>query len=344
VSASTSRRRRLVAFGVLAVACVVAAVVSVAVAVVGAQRDRRAADRAVAAARPDVERLIGGKAALAVFRNVDRSQPSTYGRLAVAPLGTGRPGTRRLAGPSCSRVAFAAGRGLCLDVAGNGMAVIQLDAQLREIRRRSLPGIPSRARISPDGRWGGVTAFVLGHAYTSPGQFSTAATILDLRSGKVVGDLEKDFTVLHDGERVTARDRNYWGLTFAADGDTFYATLAAGDRTWLIRGSIRARRAETIHENVECPALSPDGTRVGYKKAVAHDPSVWRLAVLDLASGRETVLAETRSVDDQVEWVDDDHVAYAVDEQTWVAAADGSGEPRLWLDGADSPAIVRPRG
>ena len=63
-----------------------------------------------------------------------------------------------------------------------------------------MAGIPSRARISPDGRWGGVTAFVVGHAYAAPGQFSTATTIIDLRAGKVVGDLEKDFMVTDDGK------------------------------------------------------------------------------------------------------------------------------------------------
>ena len=55
--------------------------------------------------------------------------------------------------------------------------------------------MPSRTRISPDGRWGGVTAFLTGHSYAQPGEFSTAATILDLQTGKVVGDLEKDFKV-----------------------------------------------------------------------------------------------------------------------------------------------------
>ena len=39
----------------------------------------------------------------------------------------------------------------------------------------------------------------------------------------------------------------------------------------------------------------------------------WRLHVLELATLRETALAETRSVDDQVEWLDDDTVLYGVD-------------------------------
>ena len=128
---------------------------------------------------------------------------------------------------------------------------------------------------------------------------------------------------------MDAVDRNYWGLTFAADGDTFYATLATGAKTWLIKGSIKARRAETIHANVECPALSPDGTRIGYKKAVSHDPTTWRFHVLDLATGKETPLAETRSIDDQIEWLDDGHLIYGDKERTWVVNADGTGTPQI---------------
>ena len=148
------------------------------------------------------------------------------------------------------------------------------DARLRDAEDAfTLAGIPSRARISPDGRWGGVTAFVVGHAYASPGEFSTATTIIDLRSGKAVADLEKDFTVTDDGKVVEARDRNFWGLTFADDGDTFYATLADRRRHVADQGLDQARAGrETIHENVECPSLSPDGTRIGYKKAVALEP------------------------------------------------------------------------
>jgi hypothetical protein len=219
------------------------------------------------------------------------------------------------------------------------MSVNVLDERLNIVHRVRLVGVPSRARISPDGRWGGVTAFVVGHAYAAPGTFSTATTIIDLKTGKAVADLEKDVRVTDGGKVVDSRDRNYWGLTFAPDGDTFYATLAVGPKTWLIKGSISKRRAATIHANVECPSLSPDGTRIGYKKAVAHDPTKWRFTVLDLATGSETPLAETRSVDDQLSWLDDAHLLYSDGERTWVVNADGSGRPRVWLPGTDSPTV-----
>jgi hypothetical protein len=332
-------RSRTLAFVVLVAVCVAAAIVSAAIAVVGAGNEREASDRAVAAARPKAEQILSSGEPFAVFRTIDRNHGESYGRLSIAQLRAATPGPAVPAGPSCARVAFSAGTGLCLDLLGTQMAVKVLDARMREVHDFDLPGIPSRARISPDGRWGGVTAFIVGHAYAAPGQFSTATTIVDLRAGKPVADLEKDFTVTDGGKVVDARDRNYWGLTFAADGDTFYATLAQGNRTWLIKGSIKARSAHTIHENVECPSLSPDGTRIGYKKAIAHDPTQWRFHVLDLATGKETPLAETRSVDDQLAWLDEQHLLYSDGKQTWVVNADGSGRPKVWLPATDSPTV-----
>ena len=57
---------------------------------------------------------------------------------------------------------------------------------------------------------------------------------------------------------------------------------------------------------------------------------------------RETVLAETRPVDDQAEWLDARHVLYGIDGEIAVLPADGSGQPRRFLGGAESPAVVRP--
>ena len=332
-------RSRAIAFAVLAVICVAAAITAGAVAVVGTHKDREAADRAVAAAAPKAEAILASGKPIAVFRTLDRTHPSTYGRIAIATLGAGKPGKPVLAGPSCARVAIGSHGGLCLDLLGTSMAVRILDGRLREVHSFDTPGIPSRARVSPDGRWGGVTAFIVGHAYAAPGTFSTATTIVDMRSGKPVADLEKDFTVTDRGKVVNAQDRNYWGLTFAGDGDTFYATLAANKRTWLIKGSIKARRAHTIHENVECPSLSPDGTRIGYKKAVVQNPKQWRFTVLDLATGKETPLSETRSVDDQLAWLDDGHLLYSDGATSWVVNADGSGKPQRWMPDSDSPTV-----
>jgi hypothetical protein len=62
--------------------------------------------------------------------------------------------------------------------------------------------------------------------------------------------------------------------------------------------------------------------------------------VLDLATLQDHPLAETRSVDDQAEWLDNDTVLYAVGSDTWAVPADGRGAPRLFAAGADSPVVL----
>ncbi|HET9667579.1 MAG TPA: hypothetical protein VFP09_12510, partial [Desertimonas sp.] len=98
------------------------------------------------------------------------------------------------------------------------------------------------------------------------------------------------------------------------------------------------RQARVIAENVECPSLSPDETRIAFKR---REGNSWRLHVLDLRTKRETALAETRSVDDQVEWLDDERILYGLIDDIWVVSADGSGEPSVYIPDALSPAVVR---
>ena len=140
---------------------------------------------------------------------------------------------------------------------------------------------------------------------------------------------------------VDAADVQFWGVTFARDSDTLLRD--AGDRgeDLLIKGSVGRRTAAVIRENVECPSLSPDGTRIGYKRLVGEKGRTWRFHVLDLASGADVALAETRSVDDQLEWLDDRSLLYRAGRDIWTVPADGSGAPRRFLADADSPGVVR---
>ena len=93
---------------------------------------------------------------------------------------------------------------------------------------------------------------------------------------------------------------------------------------------------------MECPSLSPDGKRLAFKKRVGGLlRPVWRFHVLDLATMSETPLAELRSIDDQIEWLDDRQVLYGDGSTIWVAAADGTGQPRKFLSQATSPTVLR---
>lgn len=281
-----------------------------------------------------------------VFRNA--ALGTSYGRLAV--VGLDQPaGPRALLDLSCERVYATGSAGVCV-TAKRGLVpqygVTMLDAGLQAVGSGTLVGLPSRARMSRDGTLVATTTFVTGHSYAET-SFSTQTIVR--RSGKTLGNLESFTTTLPDGQRLSAVDKNFWGVTFATDDDTFYATAASGRSTWLVRGSLRARTMSAVHTDAECPSLSPDGTKVAYKKRLgATQPGVWRLAVLDLASGQETVLAETRSVDDQVEWLGADRVLYALarpgteatTSDIWQVPADGSGVPSVLIEHASSPAVV----
>jgi len=158
-----------------------------------------------------------------------------------------------------------------------------------------------------------------------------------------ITDLEQ-FEVWRDGKITRASDFNFWGVTFAKGSKRFYATLATGGTPYLVEGDIASRTARVLYKNVECPSLSPDNTRIAFKRRTDHG---WQLHVLDLATMTDTpLIAETRSVDDQVEWLDDRHVLYTpmVDAPTgengWMLATDGSESPRLFLPQAYSPVVI----
>lgn len=333
----TAARKRLIFFVILA-GCVVLAAVAIASGISGSDPGRNVganARDALTTAREADRRSL-------VYLQLGGNEAKANGQLTVARLGNtaGRPVAEPLA---CDRSYFAAGRGLCL-TQGKGFAagyrVVVFDSEMRVQHEVPVEGIPSRARVSPNGKLGAVTFFVTGHAYAEPGTFSTQTTLVDLDTGEKIADLE-DFSVSHNGRQVTAVDQNYWGVTFADDGDTFYATLATGGKTYLIKGSVSQRSARVIDENVECPSLSPDGTRLVFKKRVGGRSAPWHLTVLDLATMKETPLAEGRSVDDQAEWRDNDTVMYGVDDAIWSVPADGSGQPTRYIAGASSPAVVR---
>ncbi|MFC3501985.1 TolB family protein [Micromonospora krabiensis] len=271
-----------------------------------------------------------------------------YGRVAAVPL-SAPDGPRALTPASCERVYATAAEAICLSAERGVVTTYRaqlLDRDWQPQRDLPLTGIPSRARLSRDGSLVATTTFVFGDSYANPGQFSTR-TVVSRSRAEVVGDLET-FRLVVDGRTVTAADRNLWGVTFA-DDDRFYATAASGGKTWLVEGRLSTRQLTALRRDAECPSLSPDRTRIAFKKHGDLPPGRWRLAVYDLATGAETLLAETRSVDDQVEWLDDRQVVYGLARQSegtassdvWRVAADGSGSPQVLVPDAWSPAVVR---
>ncbi|ARF78205.1 PD40 domain-containing protein [Kitasatospora aureofaciens] len=256
-------------------------------------------------------------------------------------------GPRTASGTQCLRFHAAAGTGICLQAEHGALEdtyrAVVLDDHLHQ--RRSFPaaGIPTRARVSPSGHLAAWTVFVSGDSYAGT-NFSTRTSIVDVRDWNLRENLE-DFAVIKDGRPYQAHDVNIWGVTFA-DDNTFYATLATSGQTHLVRGDLAARTLTTLHDNVECPSLSPDGTRIAYKKRVPglSPDAPWRLYVLDLATGAETATAEQRNIDDQALWSDDGTLLYALPgdygADLWTVPADGSGAARLVTKAAVAPAYL----
>ena len=277
---------------------------------------------------------------------------AAYGKLVLTPLDD--VDARRVVSTfSCERVDYAGGRGVCLN-ADRGVATrysaIIFDRRFQPVATLALGGVPSRVRVSPDGRLAAVTVFVSGHSYT--GSFSTLTSVIDLERGAyLIPDLEQ-LAVWDGDQRLDAVDRNFWGVTFASDSDRFFATVSSGGRTHLIQGALSDHTAHTLRGDVECPSLSPDNTRVAFKRRVGEGigPVRWRLSVLRLDTLEEVPLAEAHSIDDQAQWLDNDHVMYALPVQeggsaetnTWVVDADGRGEPRVLVGRAYSAVRVPP--
>ncbi|MFI6561338.1 TolB family protein [Streptomyces sp. NPDC050534] len=331
---------------VLILLSAVLALAAVAVASVlhaSARADRR--DHA----RPGGPRVTSGTVSLTtpgrmVFRNM--AWGPHRDELTTVPA-SDPSGPRTASGVKCLRFYAASGTGVCLQAVHGAMSdtyrALILDAHLKERDRYDVPGIPSRARVSPTGHFAAWTAFVGGDSYAGT-DFSTRAAIVDVRTGRLTPSLEA-YRIVKDGRTYRAADVNFWGVTFARDDRTFYATLATQGRTYLVRGDLRRRTVTTLHTNVECPSLSPDGTRIAYKKRVPGLPkdAPWRLYVLDLRSMRETPLAESRSVDDQAVWRDSRTLVYALagdyGADLYEVPADGTGKPRRISTAAVSPAF-----
>lgn len=335
-----SLRQRIVVLVVVLVASLVGGTVYV----LDQRASRQAAIRS-APAVPIVDLATVQAGPRIVFRST--ALGPTYGKVATVRLGD-PGGPRAVTGTDCERVYAAARRVLCL-AADRGLvtkySATVLDDAFQPVRPLKLAGVASRARLSRDGSLAATTAFITGRSYAS--SFFSTQTIVSRVDGASFGDMEQ-FALVHRGKAIKPVDRNIWGVTFA-DDDTFYATVAWASRTWLAKGSLSQRRLETIRPDAECPSLSPDRTRLVYKKRLGQPAGRWKLASLELATGKETTLAEPRSVDDQVEWLDDASIVYGMPRpgteaavtDVWQLRVDGTGRPQRLIEGAWSPAVVR---
>jgi hypothetical protein len=339
------RRRGRITLAVVLTAALLGGATAYCVAAVLDYRERQAP----ASVATGIDAISAGGGPRVWFRNTDLD--GGYGYVASVPVGD-PAAERAFTDLQCDRV-YAAGDGandesICLRIDRGILTTFSatlLDAAGEPLRSWPLPGLPSRARLSPDGALVAFTSFVTGESYGSI-DFSTATRISAV-DGTDYGNLE-DFALLVDGQPNTAVDRNFWGVTFTDDADVFYATAATGGQTWLVRGDLAARTLTTVRPGAECPSVSPDGTRIAYKKNVSTGLTKhWSIAVLELATDKETLMPDNRNIDDQVEWLDDDTLLYGVpgavagDSDVFAIPADGLGASALFIAHASSPSVVR---
>lgn len=204
-----------------------------------------------------------------------------------------------------------------------------------------LPGSRKAKSLPPPGR----AATQSSPSWASISRVRTV--IIDVASKIPTHDLE-GFAFTRDGKPYRQPDFNLWGVTFAADPNRFYATLGTNTSWHLVEGDIAAKSARVIFDGVECPSLSPDGTRIAFKR---RNPGTdtWRLAVLDLRSMTASVVeSESRNFDEQAEWLDNDRLIYGMPASAdgrrwdiWVVPANGSAAPQVLIPHASSPSVVR---
>lgn len=257
-------------------------------------------------------------------------------------------GERHITELRCDRVDLNEAGGLCLSATaganGTGRGLV-LAPNLNPTTRFGV-NKPSRAAVSPNGNIVAWTGFTFGHSYLVEGEFATTTQLISIE--KSIGvDLEDQFKAYRGEERISDIDRNFWGVTFAADNDLFYATVGTSTNgEEIVEGRISTGRLDVIAANASCPEVSPDGRTIVAKEQRGDR---FQLIAIDAETGARRDLAETRSVDDQVEWIDNQTILYGVvnpDEGTEAqpvldiyALNTATGEaPRLIVPFADSPA------
>ena len=258
-----------------------------------------------------------------------------------------------LQSPACERSYFGSRTGLCLVINRESMApkayAMFVDRALHTTKQLPLDGLPIRARVSPDNRWAAATVFTTGENYS--GDFTTRTSLFNLEDGSVINSLEA-FTTERDGKLFREIDFNFWGVTFFATGDSFLATLGTGGKRFLVAGDIGSRHLKVIQDDVECPSLSPDGKQIVFKRT-SKVQGAWRLWTMRLDTGEAwPITGEDRYIDDQAEWLDNEHVLYGLlygdgvaenARSVWVSevSRESGFDARILIRSASSPSVVR---
>lgn len=183
------------------------------------------------------------------------AQGTGFGKVGAVPV-TAPGGPRRLTDLSCDRFAFSRRTGLCLAVQPGTLPpesdVLILDEHLRVHRKLTLPGTPSRARVSPDGRYAYWTMFINGDSYAETG-FSTRAGVYDTETGQVVNTIE-ELPVFLD-------DKRYFSMTSTTGVSPSRPTAIGSTPLWAPRGTRTWSKTTTGSTGARCCATASNARR-----------------------------------------------------------------------------------
>lgn len=279
---------------------------------------------------------------------VSRVPGDDYGTLGAI----GSDGKRRSYDLECARAYAAAGVLLCLESAG--MFVPAGTATVRSVSDETFPeiwqrpsGLPSRARVTPDGSQLAFTGFVAGHSYLQIGEFSTETIVA---TPTTRGIRAEHLEVASDEPRFGAIDGNWWGVSFEPGATSALLTYGTGPSIEIMRADLNTTTVAPLGIEGGCPSVSPSGRYVVVKRPDARIDAPLALILHDLETGEEQLLNEPRFVDDQVEWLDDDTILYALPRDNeliqpvfdiWALDIGADAVATMVVPYADSPAVYR---
>lgn len=250
----------------------------------------------------------------------------------------------------CDRAHVGANVLACLhSVAGQGLKFDLADRQGKVGFTLSFPNVlsASRVRVARDGAMAAFTGFTAGHSYVGT-DFSTRTYLVDVNKKRILADVST-FKVIETAQLKLAGKRiNVWGVSFdPLRSNRFVATVGAAGQVFLAEGDIGQKTLSLLRAEMECPSISPDGKRIAFKRR--NGAGGWLPAVYEIATGRELVIKEVRSVDDQIEWLDNATLLYELEHSPGAGSndgdvmkrnADGSGSSILLRRDAGSPAAL----
>jgi len=275
---------------------------------------------------------------------VNRVPGDDYGKAAIRKT----DGSREILDIRCLRLHATNQALICLNnprISSNVAALYNISGDETSIINSWATLSPSRARISNDNKHASTTVFASGSSYEDVGEFKTFVEMIDVENSDERKRLSEYTYDEADAKKFSNLDGNFWGVTFAPD-NAFYATFGLGNDVEIIKGSLSEESIESTKFVGSCPSVSPDGKTLVFKERVGDK---FQLVAVNLVTDEKTVLNESRSVDDQVEWLDNETILYSIhkDEEVeevqpefdiWSLKINNSSSPELFLPNADSPS------